>query len=29
MLFTGSVLFLVFMFIGAYVAAFFVRREWL
>jgi uncharacterized membrane protein YedE/YeeE len=29
MLFTGSLAFLVCMFIGAYAAAFFVRREWL
>ena len=29
MLFTGSFVFLVCMFIGAYAAAFFVRRQWL
>jgi uncharacterized membrane protein YedE/YeeE len=29
LLFTGSFVFLVCMFIGAYGAAFFVRREWL
>lgn len=29
MLFTGSVVFLVCLFAGAYAAAFFVRREWL
>ena len=29
LLFTGSVVFLVCMFIGAYAAAFLVRREWL
>ena len=29
LLFTGSFIFLVCMFIGAYAAAFFVRREWL
>lgn len=29
MLFTGSVLFLVFMFVGAYAAGVFVRRQWL
>ena len=29
MLFTGSVVFLVCLFVGAYAAAFFVRREWL
>ncbi len=29
MLFTGSVVFMVCLFIGAYAAAYFVRREWL
>ena len=29
MLFTGSVVFMVCLFIGAYATAYFVRREWL
>ena len=29
MLFTGSIVFLACLFVGAYAAAFFVRREWL
>ncbi len=29
MLFTGSILFLIFMFVGAYAAGIFVRKQWL